>query len=166
MALCGAGQALRGLAMAIESLLAEISRAHFPHPPATPERIATFEARMGWRLDEDLRAFFLHCDGAELFERLPEANYSILSLAGIEEATLRLRRRDHSDGEAACWYPLVDCQDSDFVLVDVARPGGPYPLLDAYHETYPREVRRVAGSFREFLERALASDDQFFWLEE
>ncbi|NVJ04088.1 SMI1/KNR4 family protein [Myxococcus sp. AM001] len=152
--------------MAIESLLAEISRAHFPHPPATPERIAAFEARMRWPLDEDLRAFFLHCDGAELFERLPDANYSILSLEEIEAATSRVRLRDKGAREAASWYPLVDCQDSDFVLVDVAHSGGPYPLLDAYHETYPREVRRIVGSFREFLERALTSGNRFFWLEE
>ena len=132
--------------MAIKSLLTEISPAHFPHPSATAARIAAFETRMGWRLDDDLRAFCLHCDGAELFKKLPDANYSILSLEGIEAAAPRLRQRAQGASETASLYPLVDCQDSDFVLVSVAHPGGPYPLFDACHE-------KIAGSFGSFLEQ-------------
>ena len=152
--------------MTMEQMLAEISRTHFPHPPATPEQIAAFEAQAGWQLDAQLRAFYLHCNGAELFRRLPEANYSILSLENIQRKTERVRFRDKGAPPTASWFPLVDCQDSDFVLVDVSQPGRPYPLLDAYHETYPREARRIAASFSEFLERALNSGDQFFWLDE
>lgn len=150
--------------MTMEQLLAEVTRAHLPHPPATPEQIAAFEAKVGWQLDADLRAFYLHCDGAELFQPLPDANYSILSLADIQRVTARLRRRDGGAAGAASWFPLVDCQDSDFVLINVAGPGGTYPLLDAYHETYPHSVRQIAASFREFLERALDSNDRLFWL--
>jgi hypothetical protein len=150
----------------MERLLAEVTRAHFPHPPATPEQIAAFEAQVGWQLDADLRAFYLHCDGVELFQRLPDANYSILSLADIQRSTPRLRRRDGGAVGAASWFPLVDCQDSDFVLIDVAQTGGPHPLLDAYHETYPHGVRQIAASFREFLEQALGSGDRLFWLRE
>ncbi|WP_163998494.1 SMI1/KNR4 family protein [Pyxidicoccus caerfyrddinensis] len=152
--------------MTMEQMLAEISRAHFPRPPATPEQIAAFEAQAGWRLDAELRAFYLHCNGAELFRPLPDANYSILSLADIQRKTERVRFRDKGAPPAASWFPLVDCQDSDFVLVDTSRPGSPYPLLDAYHETYPREARQIAATFGEFLERALSSGDQIFWLNE
>jgi len=135
-------------------------------PPATPAQVAAFESRVGWRLDENLRAFYLHCDGATLFRRRPDANYRILSLAEIERARVCMRGEDDDSMGAASWYTLVYCQDSDYVLVDVAPSGGPYPLLDAYPETYPREVRQIAGSFREFLERTLASGDRFYWLEE
>ena len=38
------------------------------------------------------------------------------------------------------------------------------PLLDAWHETYSLQVRQIAASFSEFLERALASGDHLFWL--
>jgi len=66
---------------------------------------------------------------------------------------------------AASWYTLVYCQDSDYVLIDVAaQQGVHYPLLDAWHETYPLQVRQIAASFSEFLERALASGDHLFWL--
>jgi hypothetical protein len=46
-------------------LLEEVSRDYFPHPPATPEEIAEFEQRVGWRLDPDLQTIYLHCNGAE-----------------------------------------------------------------------------------------------------
>ncbi|MCE9668292.1 SMI1/KNR4 family protein [Myxococcus stipitatus] len=151
--------------MTLDTLLDEVVRAHFPRPPATAERIAAFEERMGWRLDADLRAFYLRCDGAELFKPLPDSNYSILSLDDIERACVRLRRRDQGAPERASFFPLVDCQDSDWVLVDVTPTGGPYPLLDAYHETYPREVRRIAESFQEFLSRALRGSGHLYWLE-
>jgi hypothetical protein len=54
------------MAMLMSSLLEEISRDHFPKPPASPEEIEEFERRVGWRLDPDLRAFYLHCNGAAL----------------------------------------------------------------------------------------------------
>ena len=44
-------------------LLEGVSRDHFPRPPATPEEIEAFEQRVGWPLDPDLRAFYLHCSG-------------------------------------------------------------------------------------------------------
>ncbi len=52
------------------SLLVELSRDHFPHPPATPEELEAFEQRVGWKLDPDLRAFYLHCNGAALIRQV------------------------------------------------------------------------------------------------
>ena len=67
----------------------------------------------------------------------------------------------------ASWYTLLYLQDSDYVLLDVARKvAGRYPLLDAYHETYPLEVRQLAASFSEFLAQALSSNNRLFWLRE
>jgi hypothetical protein len=153
--------------MRMESLLAEISRSHFPNAPATPAQVAAFEARVGWKLDPDLRAFYLHCDGATLFRPRPDADYRILSLAEIQRARVELRGQDDDSKGSASWYTLLYLQDSDYVLVDVSRQTDErYPLLDAYHETYPLEVRQIAASFSEFLERALSSGNQFFWLKE
>ncbi len=102
-----------------------------------------------------------------LFRPRPDANYRILSLAEIRRARVELRGRDDESKGAASWYTLLYLQDSDYVLVDVARQqDGRYPLLDAYHETYPLEVRQISSSFGEFLERALASGNEFFWLNE
>ncbi|NTX12026.1 SMI1/KNR4 family protein [Myxococcus sp. CA056] len=148
----------------MQTLLEELSRDHYPNPPATSAQIAEAAARLGWRLDPDLRAFYLHCDGATLFRRRPDAKYRILSLSEIERARVRMRGEDDDSMGAATWYTLLYCQDSDFVLVDVAQPGGPYPLLDAFHETYPLHVRQIARSFQEFLQLALRSGNKLFWL--
>lgn len=153
--------------MTMDQLLVEITRAHFPNAPAAPAQVAAFEARMGWKLDPDLRAFYLHCDGATLFRPRPHAKYRILSLAEIQRARIAMRGEDDDSMGAASWYTLLYLQDSDYVLLDVARQQNDrYPLLDAYHETYPLEVRQIAASFSEFLERALSSNNRLFWLDE
>ncbi|RKH01351.1 SMI1/KNR4 family protein [Corallococcus carmarthensis] len=151
--------------MSMKSLLAEVSRLHYPRPPATPEQIAAFETRMGWKLDEDLRALYLHCNGATLFAPLPDVNYHLLPLERIERARTAILGRDDDSAGAATHYCVVDMQDGDYVLVDVAQQaGGSYPLLDAFHETYPEEAPRIAASFEEFLEKALCSGNRSFWL--
>ncbi|RKG73234.1 SMI1/KNR4 family protein [Corallococcus exercitus] len=149
----------------LKELLAEISARHFPNPPATLAQVAAFEARVGWQFDEELRAFYLHCDGATLFQPFPDANYHLLPLAQIRRARVAMRPGDDDRFGPASWYTLVDLQDSDYVILDTARQtNGRYPLLDAYHETFPEDVRPIATSLSEFLEKALASDDAFFWL--
>ncbi|NNB91974.1 SMI1/KNR4 family protein [Corallococcus exiguus] len=149
----------------MKELLAEVSANHFPNPPATPAQVAAFEGRMGWKLDEDLRAFYLHCDGAALFQRFPDANYHLLPLEQIRRARVAMRPGDDDHFGPTSWYTLVDLQDSDYVILDAAHQvDGKYPVLDAYHETFPEAVRPIAASFSEFLERALASGDDFFWL--
>jgi len=55
----------------------------------------------------------------------------------------------------------------DYVAVDVATvEDGHYPLYDCWHEAFNRpEFRdRIAGSFAEFLDRALASGGRCYWL--
>jgi hypothetical protein len=45
----------------MSSMLEEVSRDHFPKPPASPEEFEEFEEfeqRVGWTLDPDLRAFY------------------------------------------------------------------------------------------------------------
>lgn len=153
--------------MPMDSLLAEFSRLHFPNAPATPAQIAAFEARVGWKLDEDLRAFYLHANGGTLFKPLPNATYCILSLDEIERARVAIRGRDQDSAGPASHFTLVDMQDTDFVILDVAKSeAGRYPLLDAFHETYPDDVPRIASSFEEFLKKALSSGNRTYWLQD
>ncbi|RKH55908.1 SMI1/KNR4 family protein [Corallococcus aberystwythensis] len=152
----------------MERLLAEVSRLHFPEPPATPGQIAAFEARVGWRLDSDLRAFYLHCNGASLFRPRLTANYRILSLDEIRRARAAIRGSEREEDGPPNWYTVLYLQDGDYIIADVSRTqDGRFPLLDAFHETFPdpAETRQVAASFGEFLEKALASGDDFFWLD-
>ncbi|NNB89927.1 SMI1/KNR4 family protein [Corallococcus exiguus] len=152
--------------MSMDSLLKEFSRLHFPRPPATPADVAAFEARVGWKLDADLRAFYLHADGGTLFEEEPDASYRIVSLAEIRRARVAIMGRDTDEYGAPSQYTLVDMQDTNYVILDVAQhAGGSYPLFDAWHETYP-VAKRIASSFAEFLERAMRSDGFSYWLGE
>ena len=148
-------------------LLEEVSRDHFPYPAATPEEIDAFEKRMGWRLDSDLRAFYLHCNGAELIERLPDSPYQILPLSEVTRARVAIYGEDDDKWGPASAYTLCDVQDGDYVLVDVARQeNGRYLLTDGYHEAWPdpKYCRLVANSFAEFLEAVMRSRRPAYWL--
>ena len=159
------------MAMPMSRLLEEVSREHFPHPPATPEEIAAFEQRVGWKLDPDLRAFYLHCNGAELIERLPDTPYRVLPLSKIVRARVAIFgtiNDDDAHGPASMWA-ICDVQDGNYVLVDVARQeNGRYPLVDGYHEAWPnpKYCGPVASSFSEFLEQVLRTRRGLYWLGE
>ncbi|RKH64036.1 SMI1/KNR4 family protein [Corallococcus interemptor] len=151
--------------MSMERLLEEFSRSHFSRPPAMAEQIADFEARVGWKLDADLRAFYLHSNGGTLFELEPDASYRILPLAEIRRARLAIMGRDDDTHGAPSQYTLVDMQDTNYVVLDVSQQeSGRYPLFDAWHETFPK-TKRIASSFSEFLERAMRSDGFSYWLD-
>ncbi len=152
--------------MSMDGLLEEISRHHFPNSPASPSRIEEFEHRAGWRLDADLRAFYLHCDGARLFKRDDEI-YRILPLSEIVRARVAILGRDSDDHGPASWYVVCDTGDTDYVALDTSTTeNGRYPLLDCFHETFmePEGNRRIAHSFSDFLERALHSGGCLYWL--
>ncbi|RKG93294.1 SMI1/KNR4 family protein [Corallococcus sp. CA053C] len=149
-------------------LLEEVSRLHFPNPPATPEQIEAFEQRVGWRLDPDLRAFYLHCDGAKLFDRIDPAFY-FYPLAMIRRARVVLLQNDTDKAGPASWYAVCAVRDTNYLFLDVSQQvDGRYPIRDGYREAFPDPAfnRQIAGSFSEFLAGALASNEEWFWLQD
>jgi hypothetical protein len=154
--------------MSIQSLLEQVSRHHFPNPPATPTQLDEFEQWVGWRLDPELRAFYLHCNGAELFER-PNSPYRFLPLSRVVRARVAIRGKDEDSRGPACWYVLCDVGDGNYTVVDTGTQlDGRYPLIDGYREMFPDPefCGRLANCFSEFLEKALSSGGNHFWLEE
>jgi hypothetical protein len=152
----------------MSKLLEEVSRRHFPYPPATPAEIEAFEQRLGWRLDLDLREFYLHCNGAELFERRPDMPYRFLPLAEIRRARVAIFGEDDDKWGPASMYVICDVQDGDYILVDVSRQEeGRYPIIDGYHEAFPdpEYCTRISASFSEFLKSVLDSNGQHFYLQ-
>ncbi|WP_095957370.1 SMI1/KNR4 family protein [Corallococcus macrosporus] len=150
----------------MKDLLAELSRLHFPNPPATPEQIEAFEDSAGWRLDPDLRAFYLHCNGARLFDRIDPA-FAFVPLSELRRARLVMRNDDSEEGGPASWYALCRVRDSNFILLDVSEQHeGRYPLRDGYNEAFPDPdyCPKIATSFRAFLMGALRSEERWFWL--
>lgn len=155
------------MTLTMNALLEEVSRIHFPYPPATAAEVEEFEQRMGWRLDPDLRAFYLHCNGAELFKRLPETPCQILPLSEIIRARMAIRREDEDSWGPASMYALCDVQDGNYVVMDTARQdNGRYPLFDGDHETWPDPLycEQIASAFSEFLEKMLRGQGRSYWL--
>ncbi|MCY1046613.1 SMI1/KNR4 family protein [Corallococcus sp. bb12-1] len=148
------------------ALLEEVSRLHFPNPPATEAQIEAFEQRVGWRLDPDLRAFYLHCDGADLFDRIDPA-FSFYPLAKVRRARVVLLKNDTDKAGPASWYAVCEVQDTNYIFLDVSQQaGGRYPIRDGYREAFPDPAynRQIADSFSGFLEGALNSNESWFWL--
>jgi SMI1 / KNR4 family (SUKH-1) len=154
--------------VSIDPLLAELAHHHFLNPPATVAQIEAFEHRVGWRLDPDLRAFYLQCDGADLFKR-PNSPFRILPLSRIVRARVAIMGEDDDQWGPASWYAFCALYDSNYVLLDVSKPQeGRYPIIDGYREMFPNPeyCRQIAGSFSEFLAGALRSNGNWFWLEQ
>ncbi|MFL5343314.1 MAG: SMI1/KNR4 family protein [Hyalangium sp.] len=152
--------------MTISALLGEISSRHFPNPPASPQEIEEFEKRMGWKLDPDLRAFYLHCNGAKLFTQ-PDAPFRFLPLAKVVRARVAFYRDDTDAEGPATWYVICALHDGDYIIVDVGmQKSSRYPIIDGWHESFPdpTQCRQIASSFAEFLDGALRSGGRQFWL--
>jgi SMI1/KNR4 family protein SUKH-1 len=152
--------------MPMKNLLEEISRHHFPNPPASPEQLEAFEKQQGWRLDPDLRAFYLHCDGATLFQR-PNSPCRIRPLSKILRARVDMRGSDTAEWGPASWYVIADLPDNDRIIIDVSAPlNGLCPIFDGFHEAMlaPDECKRITDSFSEFLKQMLGHEGRAFWL--
>ncbi|WNG20553.1 SMI1/KNR4 family protein [Cystobacter fuscus] len=156
------------MATPMSRLLEEVSREHFPNPPATLEEIEAFERRMGWKLDPDLRAFYLHCNGASLLRR-PDSPYEFFPLSKIVRARVAIRGKDDDSRGPASMYALCYVRDSNYVVVDVRRQvDRRYPLIDGDRETWPNleYCTQIARSFSEFLEQVLRTRRSLYWLGE
>lgn len=155
--------------MSIDRFVEAIRRSHFPNPPASPEQLQHFEKRVGWRLDEELRAFYLRCNGAALFRR-PDSPYRLLSLSEIVRARVALSG-GNADSDAygpASWFVLCSVQDGDYAAIDVSRTGDDlHPLFDCSRDSWPGAPggAKIAWSFSDFLERALDSEGRVYWLD-
>ncbi|NPC69056.1 SMI1/KNR4 family protein [Corallococcus exiguus] len=152
--------------MSMSALLEEVSRLHHARPPATPAQLDAFEQRVGWRLDPDLRAFYLHCDGADLFDRVDPA-FSFPPLSELRRARIVMGQDDTDRSGPASWYALCEVRDGNYVLLDVSQQhDGRYPLRDGFREGFPDPAQcpRIASSFAEFLAGALRSNGRWFWL--
>lgn len=152
----------------MDALLEEISQRHFPNPPASPQQIEEFERRAGWNLGDEIRSFYLHCDGAELF-RQPDSPYRILPLKEITRARTTIFAHDSDEYGAASWFVICYVQDGNYVGIDVSRQSnGRYPVHDCFHELLPGDPqnKQIAHPFSDFLDRALHSGGRLYWLKD
>lgn len=156
--------------MAMNALLEEVSRHHFPKPPATPEQLEEFERWVGWRLDGSRPARLLFAlRRRSPLQAPPDADYRFLPLSEIRRARVAIRGKDDDSRGPASMYTVCDLQDGDYILVDVGlQQEGRYPVFDGWHEAWPdpEYCKQIAGSFSEFLDGALRSNGNWFWLKQ
>ena len=150
----------------LTELLDELVSRHHPEPPATLAQIEEAEAKLGWPLGAELRSFYLRCNGACLFGRFPDYRFRILPLAEIKRARVAVFGDDSDEWGPASWYVVCEVGDADYVAIDTSTLNGQYPVYDCWHEAFPnpKECRKIARSFTEFLEQALRSGGNLFWL--
>jgi cell wall assembly regulator SMI1 len=152
----------------IDDLIAEIRERHFPLP-AVKDAVARTEARIGCALPDDMRRFYSLLGGACLFDK-SGAPYEIVEPQLIHPVAVDVL------GDAASevpvppsWFSICYVQDGNYVAIDLpAKSNGEVWLIDCFHETIGLENYStvIALSFSEFLERALASRGEHYWLGE
>jgi cell wall assembly regulator SMI1 len=152
----------------IDELIAEVRKRHFPLP-VVRGAVARIEARIGCTVPDDMRQFYSVLGGALLFEK-SDAPYEIL-----EPKLIRSVAADVLGGAASeatvppSWFSICYVRDGNYVAIDLpAKQNGEVWLIDCFHETIGLEDYStvIALSFSEFLERALASKGDHYWLDE
>jgi len=137
---------------------------HFPAPPATLEEVARFESRWGVRLDPDLTAFYGACNGARLFKPT-DSPYRFLSLDEIMRGRVAIFGEDEDALGPRSILAVCYVEDGNYVGIDIStRRAGFFPVLDLFHETFPKEAEPVADSFGAFLHEALRQEGRHYWL--
>lgn len=153
--------------------IAEIIRickaAHFPEPETAIDAISSFEAGIGYTLPDDMRTFYLACNGASLFRPRKEfPPFRIMPLSEIVRARVAIYGEDKDEYGSSSHYVFCDRGDGDYVGIDLApRSDGTFGVLDIWHEAYPEDEysEPIAFSFTEFMSRALDSGgNSVFWL--
>lgn len=153
----------------IDDLIAEVRKRHFPLP-LVRGAVARTERRIGCALPDDVRRFYSVLGGALLFDK-SDAPYEIVEPKLIRPVAVDVL------GDAATevpvvppsWFSICYVQDGNYLAIDLpAKANGEVWLIDCFHETIGLEEYStvIALSFSEFLERALASKGEHYWLGE
>ena len=159
--------------MSIDEDIAEVLAKHHPGPPVTADQLAAWERENGIRLDAELRKFYLAANGASLFRQV-DSPYRILPLEEIVPGRVAIfgprppgpEERGRIRECPANVFAFVDVQDGNYAGFE-ASPREPYPVVDIFHETWPKEQDIIALSFGEFLRGALDSAGQgLFWIQD
>ena len=150
----------------MKDLFEQIKHNHHFTPPLPQARIAELEAQLGFNLPADLKEFYGLCNGAMLFPDRGGWRYRFVPLEEMRRVRIDVLGVDEDFGDVptASWYSLCDVQDGNFVAIDLASTNGSFSwIIDCFHEEFGLGPI-IALSFTEFVERALKSNGDYFWL--
>ncbi len=147
----------------LEQHIERVKREHGHTPTTSAAGIERFEQRSGLRLPDDIRLFYMHCDGARLFG----AEYVIPDPDGLLPMKMIMSSAVGRPVDLpASWYGICRTRSGDWAGVSFggARTAGA-PILHCYAlDSGPATgYRVVAENFTDFLGRALASSEHPFW---
>ncbi len=156
------GSCMAEAPLEFELLVERVKREHGYTTPRSAAGIDRFESRTGHRLPDELRLFYMHCDGARLFDAeyvIPDPD-ALLPL-GMVMTGAAGRRVDLP----ASWYGMCRTRGGEWVGMNFASSGPDYPVLQCHllDGGAATGYRIVAAGFAEFLGRALASTIHPFW---
>ena len=146
------------------SLLRQVAAAwraeDHPHAaPATEQEIASFEARYGVRLPEDLRAYFTSLNGGDLGHE-GSMDHEMISFWRLDQVRTQAELNEGKGGRTdlfgfADWS--VDCQTYEIELH--SDPELPTPVVIDFGP----QLQKVADSFSAFLAAYLTCDQHVLY---
>jgi cell wall assembly regulator SMI1 len=152
--------------MNVDRLVEITKKKHHARPKATLNSIERFQRSHYVTLPADMKAFYSHCDGASLFEK-DDPTYKLLPLSQIARARILVNGEDTDACGPESWYGFCDVRDGNYVAIDLDTASSTFScVFDCFHETFPDPAytNMIARSFSEFLENALNSRGQLYWL--
>lgn len=156
------------MTITIDAILCEVREKHLAAPGATEAALRNLEAECGYSLPNDLRAFYLATNGAQLFVGEYGWAHRVLPIEEVCLARKLIWPDDFDAPSPAGWFAICDEQDGNYVAADLAQVEGTRcPMIDCYHETFaePEYYRVVAESFTEFMGKMLAAGGLSYYLQ-
>ena len=151
--------------MPLDEIISIVIARHSANDPATPDQLQEFEKRAGYVLPDDMRRFYLNCNGAALFESDTSEPLVLLRVDEFERARIAIFGDDDDTRGSPSCYVFCDRGDGDYFGIDLSASDTTLmnrPVYDIWHEAYPdmEYCGIVAWSFHEFLEIVLSCNPE------
>lgn len=154
--------------MLLEELFQEIEAQHYYELCLDPTEIDQFETTCGYRLPDDIKAFYKRYKTVRLFLRdYGDYNYRFPPISEIHRTRIDIYGLDTDEWGPSNWFSICDVMDGNYIGIDLASgKGEQFHYIDCFHETFaqPNYSPIVALSFTELLHKALQHSDNLYFL--
>jgi antitoxin YokJ len=125
------------------------------------------ELAPGFRLPDDLAAFYARFSEARLFGHPSDPRYHILPPEEFVQIGHAIYGQQASEPVPNSWYALAHVQDGNYIAID-CHPSRLGYCYDAFHETTHilSYCKVIALSFTELMNNAAAAGDRAWWLKD
>ncbi len=152
----------------LTTLFQEIKLHHFSEPCIDVTEIDRFEKQIGFKLPSDIKLFYKKFKNASLFDNQFCTTYRIVPITEIHSTRIDIYGIDTDEYGPATWLTICDVMDGNYIGIDILSINGDEcNFIDCFHESFAQQgdSRIVAKSFTEFLDLALHSGEDLFFLQ-